>query len=101
MRILWSDTAKADIREIYRYYRETAGIQVARSIRIKLIKKPNLLSSQPELGQQEDNPVVAGKGFRYLVEGNYKLVYKVFAERNEILIATVFDTRQNPSKLKT
>lgn len=100
MRILWSDTAKADIGVIYSYYKETASLQVARSIRNKLIKKPRLLSKQPELGQEEDNPIVAGRGFRYLVEGNYKLVYKVFAERNEILIATVFDTRQNPSKLK-
>ena len=28
-----------------------------------------------------------------------KIVYKVFSERQEILIATVFDTRQNPTKL--
>lgn len=100
MRILWSVLAKEDIKEIYDYYKEVAGLQVARSLRNKLITKPRLLVKQPRLGQEEDNPAVAGRGFRYLVEGNYKLVYKVFAEREEILIATVFDTRQNPTKLK-
>jgi plasmid stabilization system protein ParE len=99
MRIIWSDTAKADVKDIYNYYKEKVSSKVARSIRSKLIKKPRLLSKQPELGQEEDNPVVAGRGFRYLVEGNYKIVYKVFTERQEILIATVFDTRQNPNRL--
>ncbi len=99
MRIVWSDTAKADVKDIYDYYKENASLKVARSIRSQLIKKPRLLNQQPELGQEEDNPVVAGRGFRYLVEGNYKIVYKVFSERQEILVATVFDTRQNPTKL--
>lgn len=52
------------------------------------------------MGQLEDNPMVANRGYRYLVEGNYKIVYKVYNEEKEILISTVFDTRQNPTKLK-
>ena len=99
MRVIWSDTAKADVKDIYNYYKKKASLKVARSIRSKLIKKPRLLSKQPELGQEEDNPVVAGREFRYLVEGNYKIVYRVFTERQEILIATVFDARQNPNSL--
>ena len=51
------------------------------------------------MGQEENNPKVAGKGFRYLVEGNYKIVYKYFSDKKEILIVTVFDTRQNPKKM--
>lgn len=100
MRIIWSNTAKADVKEIYSYYREVASLKVAQSIRIAIVEKPRLLTKQPEIGQEEENPIVAGRGFRYLVEGNYKIVYKVFAERKEVLIATVFDTRQNPTKLK-
>ena len=100
MRIVWSNTAKADVKEIYEYYKEVAGLKVAQSIRSKIIKKPRLLTQQPALGQIEENPAVVGRGFRYLVEGNYKLVYKVYTHQQEILIATVFDTRQNPTKLK-
>lgn len=52
------------------------------------------------MGQVEDYPIVAGRGFRYLVEKDYKIVYKIYLEEKTILIATVFDTRQNPTKLK-
>ena len=55
---------------------------------------------QLEMGQLEENPIVANRGFRYLVEGNYKIVYKVYADDKQILIAAVFDTRQNPTRLK-
>jgi plasmid stabilization system protein ParE len=37
------------------------------------------------------------EGHRYLVSGNYKIIYK---EVNEgILITDVFDTRQDPQKI--
>ncbi len=100
MRIVWSDVAKANVKDIHSYYQEVAGSKLAQSIISKIIKKPRLLSKQPEIGQIEENPAVAGRGFRYLVEGNYKIVYKVYTEDKQILIATVFDTRQNPTKLK-
>lgn len=100
MRIVWSDLAKANIKEIYAYYKEVAGIKVAKSIKSKVITKPRLLAKYPEMGQVEDNPMVVNRGFRYLVEGNYKIVYKVYAEDKVILVAAVFDTRQNPTKLK-
>ena len=52
------------------------------------------------MGQKEENPAVVAKGFRYLVEGNYKIVYKYYPESKGILIATVFDTRQDPEEMK-
>ncbi|AWW28879.1 hypothetical protein DN752_01325 [Echinicola strongylocentroti] len=66
----------------------------------KIINRPRLLTKHPEMGQIEDNPEVVGRGVQYLVEGNYKIVYKVYKEDRAILIAAVFDTRQNPTKLK-
>jgi plasmid stabilization system protein ParE len=100
MQIIWSDLAKVLLKEIYSYYKEVAGVKVAKSIKNKIIKKPLLLTKQPEIGQIEDNPMVVNRRFRYLIEGNYKIVYKVYTEDKEILIAAVFDTRRNPSKLK-
>lgn len=100
MRIVWSDLAKSSIKEIYIYHKEVAGVKVAKSIKSKIIRKPRLLTKHPELGQSEDNPLVINKEFRYLVEGNYKIVYKAYPEDKAILIANVFDTRQNPTELK-
>ncbi|MCF1750554.1 type II toxin-antitoxin system RelE/ParE family toxin [Mariniradius sediminis] len=100
MQIFWSDLAKANLREIRAFYQIVANSKVAKSIVSKIIDKTRLLRDQPEMGQLEDNPLVVERNFRYLVEGNYKIVYKVYLEDQTILIATIFDTRQNPKKLK-
>ena len=100
MKITWSDTAKSQLKEIYAYYKEVAGVKVGRSIRNKLIKKPQVLLKHPEIGQVEDNPVVKNRDFRYLVEGHHKIVYKVYPDQEIILIAAIFDTRQNPTSLR-
>ena len=38
------------------------------------------------------------EGFRYLVESNYKIIY--WQENELITIASVFDCRQDPKKMK-
>ena len=101
MKISWSDMAKFQLKEIYGYYKEVAGVKVGRSIKNKLIKKPEKLSKYPEMGQVEDNPMAKGGGFRYLIEGHHKIVYKVYPDQGTILIAAVFDTRRNPTSLKS
>jgi mRNA-degrading endonuclease RelE of RelBE toxin-antitoxin system len=46
--------------------------------------------------------VIAGENdnYRYIVCGNYKIIYSVDIEEQLIKIADVFDTRQNPIKIK-
>jgi len=48
-------------------------------------------------GQIEGNLQKLGEDHRYLVEGNYKIIYKKVKEG--ILITDVFDTRQDPVKI--
>ncbi|MCU0288260.1 MAG: type II toxin-antitoxin system RelE/ParE family toxin [Acidobacteria bacterium] len=51
----------------------------------------------PALGQKE--PLLSHKTdvYRYLVEGNYKIIYRI--KGNKVVIDTVFDVRQNPDKM--
>jgi plasmid stabilization system protein ParE len=100
MQVIWSNLAKTKLKEIYLYYKKVAGIEIAKPIKNRILNKPLQLSKNPEIGQEEENPNVSNMGFRYLVEGNFKIVYKVYHVENVILIATVFDTRQNPATLK-
>ena len=86
MEIRWSDTAKSQLKEIYDYYKEVAGVKVAKSIKNKLIKKPQTLTKHPDMGQLEDNTAVKGRGFRYLVEGHHKIVYKVYSDQTILLL---------------
>jgi plasmid stabilization system protein ParE len=57
-----------------------------------------LLVKHKELGKVEENNNVSGGGFRFLVSGNYKIVYRIIDSKS-ILIASVFDCRQNPEKM--
>jgi hypothetical protein len=49
------------------------------------------------MGKREELLLDHPKGFRYLVEGNYKILYWI--SENEINIASIFDCRQNPVKI--
>ncbi len=98
MKIIWSVSAKKDIYEIYTYYKTTAGISIAKSIKTKIFSKTQLLIKHKELGRVEDNKNIISKGYRFLISDNYKIVYRVVDEKS-ILIAAVFDCRQNPDKM--
>jgi len=55
------------------------------------------LAKFPESGQIENSLNEMNEGHRYLVDGNYKIIYKKISEG--ILITDVFDTRQDPKKI--
>lgn len=64
-----------------------------------IVDKTLLLEKTPRIGQKEDLLTHMNKEIRYLIEGNYKIVYWI--DDNIVSIATVFDCRQTPQKLKS
>lgn len=100
MKIVWTALAKAQLYEICLYYKEVASPRVSKSIKSTIFKKVKKLSRFPEIGQQEFNPLIAPLKYRYLVSGNIKIIYKIIESENEVIIASLFDTRQNPNDLK-
>ena len=61
-------------------------------------EKTQLLSEKPRIGQIEELLKHKNIEIRYLVVKKYKIVYII--EDPIVLIASVFDCRQNPQKLK-
>ncbi len=100
MKVIWTELARSQLREACQYYKEVASAKVAASIRAKAYEKTRKLSRFPEMGQKENNPLVSSIGYRYLVSGNYKIVYRVVPEGKTVLIMAEFDTRQDPDDLK-
>jgi toxin ParE1/3/4 len=97
LRVFWTDTALNQLKDIYYYYKVKASQKVAKDIVNKLVNRTIQLEKNPRCGQKE--PLLAHRKFefRYLIQGNYKIIYWV--EGNYVKIATVFDSRQNPKKL--
>ncbi|MDH6341426.1 toxin ParE1/3/4 [Parabacteroides sp. PFB2-12] len=97
-RVTWTKPAVKQLREIYNYFVQVASKRTAKKIRDKIQSRTKILSNHPLAGQREELLKDMSVEFRYLVEGNYKILYWV--ESEIVFIASVFDSRQNPEKMK-
>lgn len=80
------------------YYKLVANESIAEKIKKSIFSATKILVKQPFIGQIEENLADLKQSHRYLVEGNYKIIYRVIDEN--IYITDVFDCRQNPQKIK-
>jgi len=97
MKIVWTDFAISNLKDIFDYYAIEAHKKLAHKIRKQILKSSKQLINNPNSGPIEPNLLILNKNYRYLVSGNYKLIYRIVD--NEIIIYDVFDTRQNPPKM--
>lgn len=100
LKIIWSEFAETQLDEIYKYYEKEAGSKIAKKLMKGIINEPKKLIKTPHIGQEEALLKQRKIEYRYLVFKNYKLIYSVDTENGFIKIADIFDTRQNPPKLK-
>lgn len=100
LKIIWSEFAETQLDEIYEYHEKKASPQIAKKLLKGIINEPKKLIKTPLIGQEEELLRHREIHYRYLVFKNYKLVYSVDTEDGFIKIADVFDTRQNPPKIK-
>ncbi len=99
--IIWSAFAESQLDEIFEYYVENArSYNVAKKLVTKIITETDILAGNPHIGQIEELLPDREEDYRYLVCGNYKIIYTIDNATHRIKIADVFDTRQNPSKIK-
>ena len=99
-KIIWSEFAESQLDEIYDYYQKKANHRIAKKLLKGIINEPKKLVNAPLIGQEEVLLKQREIHYRYLVFKNYKLIYSVDIENGFIKIADVFDTRQNPSKIR-
>ncbi|MCC4211661.1 type II toxin-antitoxin system RelE/ParE family toxin [Leeuwenhoekiella parthenopeia] len=100
LKLFWTDFSQSELKKIYRYYREQAGLRIAQKIVEGILNESLKLISQPRPGQVEPLLKHRNKEFRYLIYKNYKIIYLILEEQNRIDIQDVFDTRQNPRKIE-
>ncbi|WP_192823546.1 type II toxin-antitoxin system RelE/ParE family toxin [Rufibacter sp. LB8] len=98
LKVLWTYTATRQLEDIFDYYKTTASLPVARKLVKGLVRRTSALAKHPQLGQREPLLTERQKEYRYLVEGNYKIIYWV--DPATVNVAAVFDTRQNPERIQ-
>jgi plasmid stabilization system protein ParE len=98
LKVYWTDSSIIRLEDIFDYYKTNASIDVARKIVDSIIDSTISLETQPRIGQPEELLKDRKLEYRYLVVGNYKIIYWI--DEPFVKIATVFDCRQNPVKMK-
>lgn len=98
IRIEWSELSERQLKDIFDYYAFVASPGIAKKIVNRILERVSVLETNPLVGPKEELLVEYPEDFRYLVESNFKIIY--WKNEDFITIASVFDCRQNPEKIK-
>ena len=97
-KIIWTAQAKGDLRKIYLFNTLALNEKSAFKLIENIIKKTEGLSKTISGGTRflsDINPIIP---YQKLVFKHYLIIYRI--EGNSVFINKIFDSRQNPKKLK-
>lgn len=97
MKLVLTEPAKYRLKDIHDYYKEKVHIKIADKIKAGIIDKLKYIQGHPYAGQEEEYLLDLGLGHRRIIEGNYKIIYRII--RDTIYVTDIFDSRQDPSKI--
>ena len=97
MQLVITEPAKLRLKQIHDYYKEHVSTKIADKIKSGIIAKLKYIQANPMSGQEEEFLRELGLGHRRMVEGNYKIIYRI--NDKMIYVTDIFDSRQDPSKI--
>ncbi len=100
MKVIWSNTAEERLDAIFKYYLKNVTEKIAKQIILEILACSKFLNKNPYIGGIEEILKERTRIYRFLVCNSYKIIYTIYENDGYILIADVFDTRQNPEKIK-
>ncbi len=98
MTLLYTETALASLEDALEILRPNVSFEKLIEIRDNILNRADQLVENPLLGQKEEYLAHLNKGHRRLIEGNYKIIYRL--EGEQVVITDIFDCRQDTAKMK-
>ena len=101
MVVLWTEIAETRLKNIFDYYLDVAGYNVAEKIVIQIVDSTDILGIMPFMAPVEQE--LSERKFVYrslVVKKIFKIVYFVDERAECVVISTIWDCRCNPLKLK-
>lgn len=98
MTVFWTKFALDELHHIYDYYKVNVSVLIANNIKESILLSTHQLESQPLSGTPELLLQHLNQGHRYIIRGNYKIIYKI--QNKKLFITDIFDTRQDPESIK-
>jgi addiction module RelE/StbE family toxin len=96
IRVVWTQPAREDLREIRDFIARDSA-HYARAVAAGLVSAVDRLRDAPLLGRVV--PELARPNLRELIEGTYRIVYRVTADEVQIL-AVVHGAREFPTAMR-
>ncbi|AOW08512.1 type II toxin-antitoxin system RelE/ParE family toxin [Flavobacterium gilvum] len=100
LKIYWTDSAKIEVKSIYVFFKRETSAVVAKKFIKEITDQVKLLIDQPYLGKVDQQLIGSSREFRHLIYGNYKIIYWLNIDNDQVEIWDVFDCRQEPLKIK-
>ena len=98
VKIYWTPFALKSLAEIKAYIaQEAQSNTIAVKYVSKLIDRVEQLKSFPDSGAEEELLKRIKQKGRYLVEGNYKIIYQY--QESKVIVTDILHVKQNPVKI--
>ena len=97
MKVFLSELAESKLLKLSQYLLEEWNVKTRDKFISKLSDKIKQISNQPDSCPKSSE---FKNLYKCVVTKQTTFFYRIIAERKEIEIITIFDTRQNPNKLK-
>ena len=98
MKLVYTEQALISLEEALEFIAPKVSYEKIIEIRDQILDTADILLEQPLAGQREYLLEHLELGHRRLVEGHYKIIYRVVGQY--IYITDIFDSRQDPVKMK-
>jgi toxin ParE1/3/4 len=98
VKLVYTEQAIASLQECMDFFSPEVPAEKVNEIRDRILAKADQLLVNPYIGQQEEYLEHVGQSHRRVIQGNYKIIYKV--KGDVIFITDIFDSRQDPAKMK-
>ncbi len=98
MKLIYTDQAITSLQECLDFFPPEVPAEKVNEIRDKVLAKVDKLVTNPYIGQREEYLEHLGQAHRRVVQGNYKIIYRI--QEEAIYVTDIFDSRKYPSKIK-
>jgi len=99
MNLIYTEQAFIGLEESLAFIAPKVSYEKLMEIRTSILDMVDTLILDPLKGQREPYFESSGLEYRRLIEGHYKIIYRVIDEN--IYITDIFDSRQDPEKMKS
>jgi toxin ParE1/3/4 len=98
MKLVYTEQAIVSLEEVLEFIAPKVTYEKLMEIRDEILNEADTLLLHPLKGQKEPLLEHLGLGHRRVIKSHYKIIYRVVGEY--IYITDIFDSRQDPEKMK-